>query len=156
MLSGRFTQHLGDRGGPSLSRFLHTVSSAAVTFCHCVEGFPTVLSPTPFARAMDNIDRFLPTCVCNSVEDYTLLQVPRVRAYHEGTLARHPQGKNLGGRRQYVTPHPLGSTTVASKFWRSIKRFGCLRTHCYLFHPRFAALIPLFPLVTLSMLSSRR
>ena len=33
---------------------------------------------------------------------------------------------------------------MASKFWRSIKRFGCLRTHCYLFPPRFAALIPLF------------
>ena len=104
MLSGRFTQHLGDRGGPSLSRFLHTVSSAAVTFCHCVEGFPTVLSPTPFARAMDNIDRFLPTCVCNSVEDYTLLQVPRVRAYHEGTLARHPQGEITWGETAVRSP----------------------------------------------------
>ena len=46
-------------------------------------------------------------------------------------------------------PHPLGSTTVASNFWRSFfirattPRIGCSRTHGYLFLPRFAALIPL-------------
>ena len=46
-------------------------------------------------------------------------------------------------------PHPLGSTTVASNFWRSFfirattPRIGCSRTHGYLFPPRFAALIPL-------------
>ena len=45
---------------------------------------------------MDNIDRFLPTCVCNSVEEDTLLQVPRVRAYHE-SYTYHPP------KRQYVT-----------------------------------------------------
>ena len=109
----------------------------------------------PFSGSMDNIDRFLPTCVRTSPgkDDQSLpclLGAPGVRVSRVGptTVGHLLAGKPcwVGPfRSQYVDHCPLGGTTVAGIFRRSDHRHpsyagpgsrwrwsGCLRTHCRL------------------------
>ena len=66
---GEGTPTLGDRGGPSLSRFLHTVSSATISHqgllpdSLCWRLSDGLVTRSLMLGSRSNIDRFLPTCV---------------------------------------------------------------------------------------------
>ena len=99
--------NLGDREGPSLSRFLHTVSSA-VLFSRWRLSDGLVTSSLP-ARSRHNIDRFLLTCVWHQhaqgepgpMQPSIVYQVPLVRAYQDRNTCLKIGRTSLPPARQY-------------------------------------------------------
>ena len=125
--------NLGDREGPSLSRFLHTVSSAVLLRWRLSDGLVTSSLP---ARSRHNIDRFLLTCVWHQHTQDGESCV----AFHSvpGAPCKSVPEQNTCACGSTSCP-PLGSTTVIGKFRRSI---GCSRTHCYLLRARLRGAYP--------------
>ena len=102
------SKHLGDRGGPSRSRFSGSLSADPATQRFRVvqpnfQSFPTVLSVSSFRCPHTNIDRFLPTWFFGRTD-------PAVGA--QSDRAYHAKRTYLGFGQAARSPRDLCSTTV--------------------------------------------
>ena len=101
-------KRLGDRGGPSLSRFLQTRFRASSSLRSSSEAFRRSC-PEAAAAASPNIDRFLPTCVRHNGNPLRCDGCPESRRTGRATRCFRPSRLTSPARRST----PLCGTTVA-------------------------------------------